>query len=137
MTRTTTFRSALTLSFICTLALAICLSAPAQLNAQVRGPAFTAQHYDISATLDPAGQSLQAIAKVDFIANEVSGGIRVELNQNLDLKDVKTVDGKTLNFERDSGNTLVVTVFLSQAVATGTKIVVMTADGSYVERAKD
>jgi len=121
MTRTTNFRSALALSFICTLA--VWLSAPAQLKAQgPRGPAFTAQHYDISATLDPGGQSLQAIAKVDFIANEVSGGIRVELNQNLDLKDVKTVDGKTLNFERDSGNTLVVTVFLSQAVATGTKI---------------
>ena len=121
MTRTTNFRSAITLSFIFTLA--VWLSAPAQLKAQApRGPAFTAQHYDISATLDPAGQSLSAIAKVDFIANEVSGGIRVELNQNLDLKDVKTVDGKTLNFERDSGNTLVVTVFLSQAVATGTKI---------------
>ncbi|MBV9885997.1 MAG: hypothetical protein JO119_05565, partial [Acidobacteria bacterium] len=87
-----------------------------------RGPAFTAQHYDISATLDPGGQSISAIAKVDFVANEVSGGIRVELNQNLDLKDVKTPDGKTLNFERDSGNTLFVTVFLPQSVATGTKV---------------
>jgi Peptidase family M1 domain/TPR repeat len=87
-----------------------------------RGPAFTAEHYDISATLDPGGQSLAAIAKVDFVANEVSGGIRVELNQNLDLKDVKTPDGKTLNFERDSGNTLFVTVFLPQSVATGTKV---------------
>ncbi len=87
-----------------------------------RGPAFLAQHYDISATIDPGGQSLSAIAKVDFVANEVSGGIRIELNQNLDLKDVKTADGKTLNFERDSGNTLFVTVFLPQSVATGTKV---------------
>jgi tetratricopeptide (TPR) repeat protein len=94
---------------------------PAQAQAP-RGPAFLAQHYDISATIDPGGQSLSAIAKVDFVANEVSGGIRVELNQNLDLKDVKTADGKTLNFERDSGNTLFVTVFLPQSVATGTKV---------------
>ena len=44
--------------------------------------------------LEPGGQSLSAIAKVDFVANEVSGGIRVELNQNLDLKDVKTPTAK-------------------------------------------
>jgi len=98
-------------------------TAPAPARAQVpRAPAFVAQHYDISVTLDPGGQSLSALAKVDFVANEVSGGIRVELNQNLDLKDVKTADGKTLNFERDSTNTLFVTVFLPQSVATGSKV---------------
>jgi hypothetical protein len=94
------------------LLLALALTASASHAQAPRGPAFLAQHYDISATLDPGGQSIQAIAKVDFVSNQVSGGIRVELNQNLDLKEVKTADGKTLNFERDSVNTLFVTVFL-------------------------
>jgi aminopeptidase N len=103
------------------IAFAACSAASTQAQVQ-RGPAFLAEHYDISATLDPGGSSLGAIAKIDFRAQEVSGGIRVELNQNLDLKEVKTADGKTLNFERDSGNTLFITVLLPQAVATNTKV---------------
>ena len=122
MTRCVSLKKLRTAVPLFLLALAFC-AAPSALNAQApRGPDFTATHYDISATLDPGAQSIAAIAKIDFVANEVSGGIRVELNQNLDLKDVKTNDGKTLNFERDSGNTLFVTVFLPQSVATGTKV---------------
>jgi aminopeptidase N len=119
MTRLRNFGPALALIFL--LVFAASSAAPTQAQTQ-RGPAFLAEHYDISATLDPGGSSLSAIAKIDFRAQEVSGGIRVELNQNLDLKDVKAADGKTLNFERDSGNTLVVTVLLPQAVATNTKV---------------
>ena len=44
---------------------------------------------------------ISAIAKIDFIAHEVSTGIRVELQPKSRFKDVKTADGKTLNFERD------------------------------------
>jgi aminopeptidase N len=119
MTRLRNFGPAIALIFL--LVFAASSAAPTQAQTQ-RGPAFLAEHYDISATLDPGGSSLSAIAKIDFRAQEVSGGIRVELNQNLDLKDVKAADGKTLNFERDSGNTLVVTVLLPQAVATNTKV---------------
>jgi aminopeptidase N len=103
------------------LALFLLAMSPAQ--GQVpRPPSFVADHYDITATLDPAAQSLAAIAKVDFRATEVSGQVRVELHPNLDVKDVKSADGKTLNFERDSGNTLFLTVLLPSAVQTGTKV---------------
>jgi tetratricopeptide (TPR) repeat protein len=122
MTRITNFRAAYSLIFACVLTASLVLLGSAARAQAPRGPAFLAQHYDISATLDPGGQSIQAIAKVDFVSNQVSGGIRVELNQNLDLKEVKTADGKTLNFERDSVNTLFVTVFLPQSVAAGTKV---------------
>jgi aminopeptidase N len=87
-----------------------------------RPPAFLAEHYDVSATLDPVAQSLSAVAKVEFKAQEVSGGVRVELHQNLDVRDVKSADGKSLSFERDSGNTLFITVLLPSAVSTGTKV---------------
>jgi len=103
------------------LVLLTCSAAPA-LAQTPRPPAFLAQHYDITATLDPVAQSLSAVAKVEFKAQEVSGGVRVELHQNLDVKDVKTADGKTLSFERDSGNPLFLTVLLPSAVATGAKV---------------
>ena len=98
-----------------------CFATPA-LAQTPRPPAFLAQHYDVTATLDPVAQSLSAVAKVEFKAQEVSGGVRVELHQNLDVKDVKTADGKTLSFERDSGNPLFLTVLLPSAVATGAKV---------------
>jgi aminopeptidase N len=103
------------------LVLLTCSAAPA-LAQTPRPPAFLAQHYDVTATLDPVAQSLSAVAKVEFKAQEVSGGVRVELHQNLDVKDVKTADGKTLSFERDSGNPLFLTVLLPSAVATGAKV---------------
>jgi aminopeptidase N len=103
------------------LVLLICSAAPA-IAQTPRPPAFLAQHYDVTATLDPVAQSLSAVAKVEFKAQEVSGGVRVELHQNLDVKDVKTADGKTLSFERDSGNPLFLTVLLPSAVASGAKV---------------
>ena len=87
-----------------------------------RPPAFLAEHYDISATLDTIGQSLSSVAKVDFKAQEVSGGVRVELHPNLDVKEVKSADGKTLTFERDNQNSLYGTVLLPTPVAVGTKV---------------
>jgi aminopeptidase N len=118
MTRLRKLRPAFALSFLILLA---CSASPAL--AQVpRPPSFLAEHYDVAATLDPAAQSLSAIAKIDFRAQEVSGGVRVELHPNLDVKEVKTADGKSLSFERDSGNTLFLTVMLPSAVATGTRV---------------
>src|ERR1700730_4814509 len=98
-----------------------CSAAPA-LAQTPRPPAFLAEHYDVSATLDPVAQSLSAVAKVEFKAQEVSGGVRVEIHQNIDVRDVKSADGKSLSFERDSGNTLFITVLLPSAVSTGTKV---------------
>ena len=98
-------------------------AAPCALLAQVpRPPAFLAEHYDVSATLDTINQSISAVAKIEFRAQEVSGGVRIELHPNLDVKEVKGENGKTLTFERDNQNALFGTVLLPTPVAAGTKV---------------
>src|SRR5258708_6610123 len=70
----------------------------APLRAQVPTPAnFLAQHYEVSATVDAIGQSISAIAKIDFKATEASSSVRVELHPNLVVKEVKGADGKPLS----------------------------------------
>jgi tetratricopeptide (TPR) repeat protein len=102
------------------LALAL-VSAP--LPAQTpRNSGFLAEHYDLSATLDAIGQSISAVAKIDFKAQEVSSVVRVELHQNLEVKDIKGVDGRALSFERDNQNPLSIMVTLPAAVAAGAKV---------------
>src|SRR2546422_10852509 len=94
-----------------------CAAAP--LQAQAPRPAtFLAEHYDISATLDAIGQSISATAKIDFKAVEASSSVRVELHPNLVVKEVKGADGKSLTFERDNQNSLIVVVQLPTPVAT-------------------
>jgi tetratricopeptide (TPR) repeat protein len=94
----------------------LCLDAPAL--AQAPQPVgFLAEHYDISATLDVIGQSLSAVAKVDFRATEVSSNVRVELHPNLLVTDVKSAEGKTLGFVRDNQNPLFLSVTLPTPVA--------------------
>ncbi|HMD37837.1 MAG TPA: M1 family aminopeptidase [Candidatus Acidoferrum sp.] len=90
------------------------------LQAQAPRPlGFLAEHYDISATLDAAGQSINAIAKIDFRATDVTGNVRVELHPNLNVTSVKTADGKIINYERDSSNPLYVLATLPTPVAAG------------------
>src|SRR5260370_231750 len=101
------------------LTLILLSSAAAPLCAQAPRPAnFLAEHYDVSASLDAIGQSISATAKIDFKAVEASSSVRVELHQNLIVKDVKGADGKPLAFERDNQNPLIVVVQLPTPVAT-------------------
>src|SRR5579864_6887338 len=98
-----------------------CVAAP--VRAQVpSAPPFLAEHYDVSATLDPVGQAIFATAKIDFKASEVSSTVRVELHRNLEVRDIKTADGKSLTFQRDNQNPLVVVAQLPTPVAAGGKI---------------
>src|SRR6202171_2510970 len=93
--------------------------AAAPLRAQVPRPAnFLAEHYDVSASLDAIGQSISATVKIDFKAVEASSSVRVELHTNLTVKEVKGADGKSLTFERDNQNPLIVVVQLPTPVAT-------------------
>ena len=78
---------------------------------------FLAEHYDVTTTVDPASQSLSAVAKIDFRAYEVSSIIRVELHPNLNVSEIKTPAGKALNFERDALNPLLLNVNLPSAAA--------------------
>ncbi|HYL62486.1 MAG TPA: M1 family aminopeptidase [Candidatus Methylomirabilis sp.] len=108
-------------SLLALLSLAIIAIPASRLNAQAppRPVAFVATHYDISATLDANRQSLSAIAKVDLVANQVTGNIYLQLHPNLIITDVKTADGKTVAFGRDNSNPLDVFVTLPTPVAAG------------------
>jgi aminopeptidase N len=108
------------------LLIAISLWLPGGVLAQdVAKVPFLAEHYDVSATLDPASQSLSAVAKVDFRATEVSSIVRVELHSNLNVGEIKSAAGKALNFERDSLNPLLLNVNLPSA-ATANSTVTLT-----------
>jgi aminopeptidase N len=101
------------------LTLILLSSVAVPLHAQAPRPAnFLAEHYDVSASLDPIGQSISATAKIDFKAVEAASSVRVELHQNLIVKEVKGADGKPLAFERDNQNPLIVVVQLPTPVAT-------------------
>ncbi len=99
------------------------LLAAVPLRAQApRSSSFLADHYDVSATLDPITQSLSAVAKVEFKAQEVSSAVRVELHSNLNVTEVRSGEGKALGFERDSQNPLNLIVNLLTPVAPGAKV---------------
>jgi hypothetical protein len=105
--------------FVAVLAVALACAAP-PLRAQAPRPVgFLADHYDISATLDSSHQAISAIAKIDLRATDVSSNVRVELHPNLVVSDVKTADGKSLGFGRDSMNPLYVLVTLPTPVGAG------------------
>ena len=95
-----------------------CLAEP--LRAQAPRPlGFLAEHYDISATLDPISQSISAVAKINFMATDASSNVRVELHPHLNVTEVKTADGKKVSFERDTLNPLFLYVTLPAPVAAG------------------
>src|SRR5467141_1721443 len=103
--------------FLFTLIFLSCAAAPLQAQSP-RPENFLAEHYDVSASLDAIGQSISATAKIDFKAVEASSSVRVELHQNLTVKEVKGAEGKSLTFERDNQNPLIVVVQLPTPVAT-------------------
>jgi tetratricopeptide (TPR) repeat protein len=85
-------------------------------------PAFLAENYDVTAILDPAGQSLTATAKVQFKVQEVSNTVRVELHPNLAVQSVKSADGKSLNFQRDNREPLSLMVTLPAPLTVGSEL---------------
>jgi len=76
--------------------------------------AFRAVHYDVTATLSPADQTLTARAKVEFEAQEASRVVEMELHPNLKVSAILGGDGKGASFERDQTNPLVLRVTLPQ-----------------------
>jgi len=86
---------------------------------QVRPPSFLADKYEVSAYLDTVAQGINAVAKVEFRAQEVSQNVRVELHENLEMREVKGADGKTLPFQRETENPMFLLVTLPSPVAAG------------------
>src|SRR5262249_54770198 len=123
MTRFTRNNRIVSLWTCAKMALVAALAAASPATAQVpRPPAFLAERYDVTASLDTIGQAISAVAKVEFKASEPSGAVRIELHPNLDVKSVTGADGHALSFERDNQNTLFGTVMLPTPVAAGTKV---------------
>jgi len=96
---------------------AVCL-APAHAQVPV-APNFLAEKYEVSVYLDTVAQGINAIAKVQFRAREVSSNVRVELHENLEVREVKGADGKALPFQRESESPMYLLVTLPAPVAVG------------------
>jgi len=82
-------------------------------------PSFLADKYEVSAYVDTVAQGINAVAKVEFRAQEASQNVMVELHENLEVRDVKGADGKTLPFEREPQNPLYLLVTLPAPVPVG------------------
>jgi tetratricopeptide (TPR) repeat protein len=77
--------------------------------------------------LHPETQSLEAEAKVDFAASQVSRTVLVELHPDLQITAVKSATGQTLSFGRDNNSPLMVSVNLPETATPG-KTVSLTFD---------
>jgi len=116
----------------------LALACAAPLRAQAPRPSnFLAEHYDVSATIDTGGQSLSAVAKVDFRPAEASSNVRVELHPNLELREVKGADGKPLTFQRDNENHLFIQISLPGQVAAGSKVTLTFTYGGILANAEN
>jgi Tfp pilus assembly protein PilF len=100
------------------LALSLLMAAVAAAQTPHRFP-FRADHYDVQALLHPDDQSISALARVTFIASEVSRTVVVELHQDLRVNSIRVPGGKPLEFERDRTYPLLLTVGLADAVGPG------------------
>jgi hypothetical protein len=97
-----------------------------------RAPSFLAEKYEVSTYVDTASQGINSIAKVEFRAQEVSQNVRVELHENLDVKEVKGPDGKPLQFQRENDNPLFVWVTLPQPVGAGKTVTLTFTYGGFL-----
>jgi len=88
------------------------------------GPAFRATNYDLTASIDPATQTLTADVKVDFVALSASHIVQVELHPNLKVSALKSSTGKIIGFDRDPDNPLILHVTLADLVTSGARITI-------------
>src|SRR3974377_1559935 len=85
----------------------------------LRGASFLADKYEVSAYIDTVAQGINAIAKVQFRAQEVSQTVRVELHENLEVREIKGADGKQLTFQRENVNPMYIDITLPTPIAAG------------------
>jgi peptidase M1-like protein len=115
-------RLSLMLSLVLALLLPVALLPTTGSAQDVAKENFLAEHYDVAATIEPASQSLSATAKVDFRAREASSIVRVELHPNLNVTKIEIAAGKTVNFDRDQLNPLLLSINLPSPVAANTTV---------------
>jgi tetratricopeptide (TPR) repeat protein len=98
-------------------ALLLPASVPAQVSTQ--GFPFRATNYEVEVLLHPDDQTISGLAKVEFVAQQVSRTVVVELHQDLKINSVNVPGGKQLEFERDNILPMRLTIGLPEAVAPG------------------
>ena len=104
---------------VLTLLLTLATSAQAQ---SPRAFPFRATNYNIEVILHPEDQSIAAQAKVDFVADQVSKTVAVELHPDLKLNSIHVPGGKPLEFEHDKTYPLMLTVGLPETATPGKQV---------------
>jgi hypothetical protein len=95
------------------------LSAPAL---EPHGFPFRATNYDVEVILHPDDQNITATVKADFVAEQVSKAVVVELHPDLKIATVHEPNGKPLEFSRDTNYPLLVTIGLPETASPGKKV---------------
>jgi hypothetical protein len=104
--------------FLAILALSL-LAATAAFGQAPHSFPFRATNYDVEAFLHPDDQTIQAEAKVDFVAEQVAKTVLVELHPDLHVASVK-MGVQPLVYARDNNSPLLLTVALPSASSPGT-----------------
>jgi aminopeptidase N len=105
------------------IALCAALSGASPLLAQSsREYPFRATNYEVEVLLHPDDQTISGLAKVEFVALQVSRTVVVELHQDLKVNSVSVSGGKPLEFERDNTAPMRLTIGLPEAVAPGKSV---------------
>ena len=103
------------------LVLVLAFAAAAQAQAP-RAFAFHATNYNVEVVLRPEDQTLVGQAKVDFVADQVSKTLVVELHPDLKISSVHVPGGKPLEFDRDKNYPLLVDVGLPEVASPGKQV---------------
>jgi len=101
--------------------LAVSFPALAQTQAPHSFP-FRATNYDVEVILHPDDQNITATVKADFVAEQVSKTVVVELHPDLKIATVHEPNGKPLEFSRDTNYPLLVNIGLPEAASPGKKV---------------
>ncbi|HTS10878.1 MAG TPA: tetratricopeptide repeat protein [Candidatus Limnocylindrales bacterium] len=80
---------------------------------------FRAKNYDVEVQIQPDSQTISALAKVDFVASEVSRTLLVELHPDLHINSIKTAKGESLSFQRDNNDPMYLSVALADTATPG------------------
>src|SRR5579863_1946377 len=115
----------LNLSWIGSLAVVVALMLPAASATRAQAPhnfPFRATNYDVEVVVHPENQTISALAKVDFVANEVGRTVLVELHPDLQINSVKAANGQQLTFGRDGSSPLLLSVALPDTATPGKQV---------------
>ena len=103
------------------LAVSLVFSFPASAQAP-HGFPFRATNYDVEVILHPDDQNITATVKADFVAEQVSKTVVVELHPDLKIATVHEPNGKPLEFSRDTNYPLLITIGLPETASPSKKV---------------